>query len=214
MPIPSYQDVLFPLPIAFGSSVTCERKVEVISLVSGLEQRNLRLANSRRSYEAGTGVRSLQDLRTIMDFFEARRGPVTSFRFRDPIDNSSRSDGASIQATDQTVGKGDGVTRRFALTKTYGTGIDAYIRPIKKPVTASLKVSVNGIISSNSDFTFDTLSGEIVFIPSKIPGNNALIKAGFEFHVEVRFASETLSANITTFNAGDVPSIPLIEVLS
>jgi uncharacterized protein (TIGR02217 family) len=214
MAISSYQDVLFPLSIAFGSTITSERKVEVIALASGLEQRNLRLAHSRRSYDVGTGVRSLQDLRTIMEFFEARRGPLTSFRFRDPIDNSSRSDGAVTQSTDQTIGKGDGVTRRFRLTKTYGTGQDAYVRPIKRPVRNSIKVSVNGINYTSSDFILDSPTGELVFLPSKIPPQNAIIKAGFEFHVEVRFASETLSANITTFNAGDVPSIPLIEVLS
>ncbi len=214
MAIPSYQDVLFPLRIAFGASVTSERKVEVVALASGREQRNVRLLRSRRTYDAGTGVRSIQDLRTIMDFYEARRGPATSFRFRDPVDNSSRSDGAPVQAADQTIGTGDGVKTRFALAKTYGTGADAYVRPIKRPVASSVKVAVNGVAAAASDFSIDGVTGEIVFVPGKIPANNAVVKAGFEFHVEVRFASETLSANLTTFNAGEMPSIPLIEVLS
>ena len=38
--------------------------------------------------------------------------------------------------------------------------------------------------------------------------------AGFAFHVEVRFAAESLSANLTAFDAGEVPSVPLIEVLA
>jgi uncharacterized protein (TIGR02217 family) len=214
MTIPSYQDVLFPLRIAFGASVTSERKVEVITLASGREQRNTRLARSRRTYDAGTGVRSIQDLRTIMDFYEARRGPTTSFRFRDPIDNSSRGDGAPVQATDQTIGTGNGTKVRFALTKTYGAGADAYVRQIKRPVAPSVKLSVNGVMAGQTDFSVDGITGEVVFAGSKIPANNSVIKAGFEFHVEVRFASETLSANLTTFNAGDVPSIPLIEVLT
>jgi uncharacterized protein (TIGR02217 family) len=214
MAIPSYQNVVFPLRIAFGASVTSERKVEVVALASGREQRNARLARSRRTFDAGTGVRSIQDLRTIMDFYEARRGPTTSFRFRDPVDNSSRSDGAFVQATDQTIGIGDGVRARFALTKSYGTGSDAYVRQIKRPVAASVKVSVNGVVSAAADYAVDEVTGEIVFAPSKIPAVNAVVKAGYEFHVEVRFASEMLSVNLTTFNAGEVPSIPLIEVLS
>jgi uncharacterized protein (TIGR02217 family) len=214
MIIPAYQDVVFPLRIAFGASVTSERKVEVIALASGREQRNTRLKRSRRAYDAGTGVRSIQDLRTVMDFYEARRGPTTSFRFRDPVDNSSRGDGNAVTASDQTLGTGDGANARFVLSKTYGSGADAYVREIKRPVTASVMVSVNGITSAASDYNIDALTGEVVFIPTKIPALNATVKAGFEFHVEVRFSSETISANLTAFNAGEVPSIPLIEVLS
>jgi uncharacterized protein (TIGR02217 family) len=214
MAIPSYQDILFPLRIAFGASVTSERKVEVIALASGREQRNLRLARSRRTFDVGTGVRSIQDVRAIMDFYEARRGPTTSFRFRDPIDNSSRSDGAAVLPTDQTLGLGDGINPRFALTKIYGEGDDAYVRPIRRPVENSLIVSVDGFLSNAADFNFDSATGEIVFVPSKIPTLNAVVTSGFEFHVEVRFASETLNVNLTAFNAGELPTIALIEVLS
>jgi uncharacterized protein (TIGR02217 family) len=214
MAIPSYQNVLFPVRIAFGASVTSERKVEVVALASGREQRNVRLAKSRRTYDAGTGVRSIQDLRTIMDFYEARRGATTSFRFKDPLDNSSRSDGAAVTATDQIIGTGDGAKARFALTKTYGEGADAYVRAIKRPMAGSVKISVNGVAAAAQDFNVDAATGEVVFAAGKIPTENAAVTAGFEFHVEVRFASETLSANLTAFNAGEVPSIPLIEVLS
>jgi uncharacterized protein (TIGR02217 family) len=214
MAIPSYQDVLFPLRIAFGASVTSERKVEVIALASGHEQRNLRLARSRRTFDVGTGVRSMQDVRTIMDFYEARRGPTTSFRFRDPIDNSSRSDGAAVQSSDQTLGLGDGVNARFELTKRYGEGTEPYLRSIKRPVETSLTVSVNGVLSNMTDFNFDSETSQIVFVQSKIPPMNAVITAGFDFHVEVRFASETLNVNLTAFNAGELPTIALIEVLS
>ncbi len=214
MAIPSYQDVLFPLRIAFGASITSERKVEVIALASGREQRNLRLARSRRTFDVGTGVRSLQDVRTVMDFYEARRGPTTSFRFRDPIDNSSRNDGAAIQASDQILGIGDGIEARFALIKRYGLSENAYLRLVKRPVEGSLIVAVNGIQSNATDFSFDAATGEIVFIQSKIPPLNAVVTTGFEFHVEVRFASEALSVNLTAFNAGEVPTIALIEVLS
>lgn len=214
MAIPPYQDVQFPLRIAFGANVTSARKVEIIALASGREQRNLRLARSRRTYDAGTGVRSIQDLRTILDFYEARRGPATSFRFRDPIDNSSRSDGLGVQPGDQTIGTGDGARTRFTLTKTYGLGPDAYVRVITRPITTSVKVSVNGTAAPTSDYSVDSATGELVFAANRIPPTGAIVRAGFEFDVEVRFASEALSANLTSFGAGEVPSIPLIEVLS
>lgn len=212
--IEAFHDVVFPLSVAFGSTVTRERKVEVVQFASGREQRNARLAHSRRTYDAGNGIRSLADLRTVLDFYEARRGPLTSFRFRDPVDNSSAANGGTPAPNDQPIGVGDGVTARFALSKKYGGGADAYLRPVRRPVAGTVRVAVNGAEMFAPDFTLDLQTGEIVFAPAKIPASGALVTAGFSFHVEVRFAAESLSANLTAFDAGEVPSVPLIEVLS
>ena len=212
--IQSFHDVVFPLSVAFGSTVTRERKVEVVQFASGREQRNARLAHSRRTYDAGNGIRSIADLRAVLDFYEARRGPLTSFRFRDPVDNSSAVNGGTSGPGDQSIGNGNGVNVRFALTKTYGTGADAYLRPVRRPVAGTVRVAVNGAEALAADFSLDSATGEIVFAPGKTPANGAAVTAGFSFHVEVRFASESLSANLTAFDAGEVPSVPLIEVLA
>jgi uncharacterized protein (TIGR02217 family) len=212
--IEAFHDVVFPLSVAFGSTVTRERKVEVVQFASGREQRNARLAHSRRTYDAGNGIRSIADLRVVLDFYEARRGPLTSFRFRDPVDNSSAANGGTPLPGDQLIGTGNGVNARFALTKKYGAGADAYLRPVRRPIAGTVRVAVNGTEALPSDFSLDSATGEIVFIPGKIPGNGAAVTAGFSLHVEVRFASETLSANLTAFDAGEVPSVPLVEVLA
>ena len=209
----AFHDVVFPARIAFGATVTTSRKVEVVALTSGKEQRNLRQAHSRHSYDAGTGVKSLNDLRIVMDFFEARRGPMTAFRFCDPIDHSSRGDGGTVTMSDQLLGTGNGSNTRFALVKTYGTGPDAYVRPVHYPVVASLSVSVNGALKAANTYSWDGETGEIVFLPGHVPANGQAVRAGFEFHVPVRFATEAISANISGFDAGDMPSIPLMEVL-
>jgi len=39
------------------------------------------------------------------------------------------------------------------------------------------------------------------------------VTAGFEFDVPVRFESDELDINLLAFEAGDIPSIPLIEVI-
>ena len=213
MAISAFHDVVFPGRIAFGATVTTSRKVEVVSLTSGKEQRNLRQAHSRRSYDAGTGVKSINELRTVLAFFEARRGPLTAFRFRDPVDNSSRFDGLATTASDQIIGTGDGTSAGFALTKTYGAGVDAYVRPIRFPVAGSIKVSVNGAAKPANSYAWDAVAGKIVFVAGHLPANGAVVRAGFEFHVPVRFASDSISANIAGFDAGDIVSIPLMEVL-
>ena len=68
------------------------------------------------------------DLVAVLDFFEARRGRLTGFRFRDPLDWRSCAYGGSPSALDQAIGVGDGVTTEFALVKRYGLGADAYVR--------------------------------------------------------------------------------------
>jgi uncharacterized protein (TIGR02217 family) len=214
MAIASFHDVIFPLPISFGATGGPERRIEVADLTSGKEQRNARQAHSKRHYDAGTGVRSIEDLKEVIRFFEARRGKLTAFRFKDPFDNTSRHDSLPITASDQEVGTGDGVNARFKLTKSYGTGDDVYRRPIMKPVLASLRLSVAGIEKSQgAQFSFDSLTGEVVFVAGAIPANGQVVTAGFEFHVPVRFDLERLSVSLTAFKAGQVPTIPLVEVL-
>jgi uncharacterized protein (TIGR02217 family) len=111
------------------------------------------------------------------------------------------------------LGTGNGSNTRFALVKTYGSGPDAYVRPVHYPVVASVLVSVNGALKPANTYSWDGETGEIVFLPGHIPANGQTVRAGFEFHVPVRFATEAISANISGFDAGDMPSVPLIEVL-
>jgi uncharacterized protein (TIGR02217 family) len=214
MTIASFHDVVFPLPISFGATGGPERRIEVAELTSGREQRNARRAHSKRRYDAGTGVRSINDLREVISFFEARRGKLTAFRFRDPFDNASRDDGLAVTPADQALGTGNGTLSRFKLAKNYGTGADAYARPIRKPVSGTLRVAVAGVEKMlSTHFSFDDATGEIVFLPGSLPSNSQAVTAGFEFHVPVRFDADQLSASLTAFKAGQVPAIPLAEVL-
>jgi uncharacterized protein (TIGR02217 family) len=215
MPISSFQDVVFPLSVSFGATGGPERRIEVVELTSGKEQRNARQAHSRRHYDAGTGVRSMDELREVLRFFEARRGKLTAFRFRDPFDFASRDDGLAVTATDQILGMGDGTAERFKLVKNYGAGVEAYERPIRKPVSGTLRVAVSGVEKTlMTHFSFDDATGEIVFVAGSVPANGAAVTAGYEFHVPVRFDLDRLTVSLTAFKAGQVPTIPLVEVLS
>jgi uncharacterized protein (TIGR02217 family) len=208
-----FHDVRFPTAVSFGATGGPERRNEIVTLTSGREKRNARFAHSRHRYDAGTGVRSLADLYEIVDFFEARRGSLHAFRFRDPFDmKSCRADLAPAPA-DQSLGTGDGTRARFALVKRYGEGANAYARPIRKPVRSSLKVAVAGVLAASpGDYDFDDATGEIVFTPASIPSAGQDVTAGFEFDVPVRFDTERLEVGISAFKAGSIPSIPLIEV--
>lgn len=209
----SFHDVLFPPAVSFGATGGPERRNEIVALTSGREKRNARFSQSRHHYDAGTGVRSLDDLHDVIAFFEARRGSLHAFRFRDPFDMKSCRPDAVPSALDQPVGVGDGATDRFALVKVYGTGDDAYNRPVMKPRPESLRVAVATVEQDTSSaFGFDAATGEIVFAPGAIPAAGTVVTAGYEFDVPVRFDTERLSVNLKAFKAGQIPSIPLVEV--
>lgn len=204
----SFHDVLFPPAVSFGATGGPERRNEIVALTSGREKRNARVSLSRRRYDAGTGIRSLEDLHDVVAFFEARRGSLHAFRFRDPFDMKSCRPQATPSPLDQTLGTGDGATLRFALVKVYGEGSDAYHRPIARPRPESLRVAVGGV---EAGFTFDEARAEIVF--ADVPAVGVAITAGYEFDVPVRFDAERIEISITSFKAGQIPSIPLVEVL-
>ncbi len=208
----SFHDVRLPLGVSFGATGGPERRNEIVLLTSGREKRNARFSQSRRHYDAGTGVRSLTDLHDVLAFFEARRGSLHAFRFRDPFDMKSCRPEETVAATDQVLGAGDGAKARFALTKTYGEGEDAYWRFIDRPVIETLLVAVGGVEATPADWSFDFATGEVVFAPGSVPSAGEEVTAGYEFDVPVRFDTERISVSLTAFKAGQIPSIPLIEV--
>jgi uncharacterized protein (TIGR02217 family) len=204
-----FHEVAFPTAIAFGASGGPERRTEIVSLASGHEERNSRWANSRRRYNAGYGVRSLDDLHAVVAFFEERRGRLYGFRWRDRIDFQSAAPGTATAATDQVIGEGDGARTTFQLVKTYGSAHAPYARDIRKPVAGSVALAFDGEGVADG-WSLDTTTGVVTF--DDPPAEGVIVTAGFSFDVPVRFDTDTLEVNLTSFAAGDIPSIPLVEI--
>jgi uncharacterized protein (TIGR02217 family) len=207
-----FHEVLFPLDIALRSAGGPQRRTDIVALGSGREERNARWAHSRRRYDAGYGVKTMEALSQVVSFFEERRGMLHGFRWRDRLDHSSGA-GDSVAPTDQVIGTGDDVNAGFQLAKSYGTIYAPYRRPIAKPVAGSVRVAVNGIERTpGTDFAVDTTSGMVIFQPGHIPGNNQPVTAGFLFDVPVRFDTDYLEVDLSAFAAGAIPKIPLVEI--
>lgn len=209
----SIHEVRFPTDLALGASGGPIRRTEVITLGSGKEQRNARWAHSRRRYNAGYGVKTIDDLQTIIEFFEERRGKLYGFRFHDPLDHKSSKAGKQISALDQTIGFGDGNRKTFQLAKRYGDQKTGYLRRIHKPIEGSLMLAVDNFPVSHDDYTVDWTTGIIEFQVNNIPQDGAKVTTGFEFDIPVRFDADEISINLTHFEVGDIPSIPLVELL-
>jgi uncharacterized protein (TIGR02217 family) len=203
-----YDNIRFPTSIARGRTGGPERRTDVVLTASGREHRNSRWADSRRKYNIGYGVKSLADIEQVIAFFEERRGRLHAFRFKDHTDFKSCTAGTAPSATDQVIGTGNSSKAAFQLTKTYGTGARKYARDITAPVAGTVLAAINGV--STTAFTVDFTSGVITFATA--PAAAANVTAGFEFDVPVRFDTDELAINLTHFEAGEVPDIPLIEV--
>ncbi|MCX5493083.1 DUF2460 domain-containing protein [Kaistia dalseonensis] len=211
--IPSFHEIRFPTAIAFGSSGGPERKTEIVALGSGAEVRNARWAQSRRRYEAGYGVRSLADIHAVIAFFEERRGRLFGFRWRDRTDDASGPPGAEPTPLDQPIGIGDGATAAFQLAKTYGGAHAPYVRAIAKPVAGSVRVAVDGVEQvEGAAFAIDPTTGRVTFLPGHEPAAGLAVTAGFRFDVPVRFDTDQLTINLAAFEAGEIPSIPIVEI--
>ena len=209
----AFHDALFPLALGFGSTGGPERRTELVALASGHETRNTRWADSRRRYDIGTGIRSVADIHALIAFFEERRGRLHGFRFRDRMDWKSCPPDAEPGPGDQPIGTGDGANAAFMLTKTYGSGFAPYSRAIGKPAAGSVRVAVDGVeVAEGTDFSVDAASGTVTFLPGGVPAGGAQVTAGFLFDVPVRFDTDRLSIDLAAFEAGAVPSIPIVEI--
>lgn len=211
--MPGFHETLFPLDIALGAAGGPERATEIVTTITGREERNTRLAHSRRRWDAGYGVTSLAQLASVVAFFEERRGRLFGFRWRDRLDHASGAPGAAVTPLDQALGSGTGARAQFPLVKTYGGAHAPYQRPIAKPVAASVRVAVNGAERvAGTHFSLDAANGLVTFLPGHVPALGANVTAGFLFDVPVRFDTDFLEVNLSAFEAGAIPRIPILEI--
>ncbi|MDP3524722.1 MAG: DUF2460 domain-containing protein [Hoeflea sp.] len=207
-----FHEVRFPLRLSLGASGGPGRRTDIVALSNGGETRNARWADARRRYDAGTGLRGLEDLYELTAFFEARRGQLHGFRFRDPVDHASAPPGQAVTAIDQAIGTGDGVKTVFELAKTYADSGGSTVRRIQKPVAGSVVVAVGGVSLAAGAYSVDSSTGLVTIAPGLTPAPGAPVTAGFEFDIPVRFDTDRIEISLAAFKGGSAPSVPLVEI--
>lgn len=206
-----FHEVRFPANLSFGSLGGPERRTEVVTLANGHEERNSPWAHSRRRYDAGLSLRSLDDIETLVAFFEARRGRLYGFRWRDWADYKSCPASRAPDYRDQVIGIGDGVARVWQLAKVYASGGNDYVRPIRKPVAGTVTLGIQREpLQESLHWVMDAATGLVTF--EVAPEAGVEITAGYEFDVPVRFDTDQIRTSVASFKAGDVPTVPVIEV--
>lgn len=203
-----FDDVQFPLAIGQGASVSPGFSTNIVTTISGHEKRNSDWADARLEFDVGPGVRSEEELRTLVAFFRARRGAAKAFRFRDPYDHSSCEMVGEPTPADQFIGKGDGQKTEFQLVKNYGDAAgEPQQRQITRPDLDTLQIAVDGQLTGG--WSLGPLGMVTFDIP---PAEDGDVTAGFLFDVPVRFSSDQLTVSHATFLAGDIPEVLLVEV--
>jgi uncharacterized protein (TIGR02217 family) len=205
-----FHEARLPARLAFGCTGGIERRTEVTTLASGFEQRSTPWALGRRRYLIATATRPLDEVSELVSFFEARRGRLAGFRFRDPADFKSCAPSAQPAADDQVLGTGDGARTAFQLAKTYGSGAEAVVRPIAKPVAGTVKLAVAGVALAAEAFLVEPTTGLVTLAAA--PAAGAAVTAGFEFDTPVRFDLDRLDVTLEGFAAARVAACTLVEV--
>lgn len=216
-----HENATFPDDISYGTRGGPGFDTNIIQLDSGAEERVARIAAPRHRYNAAYGVKTKDQIATLIEFYIARQGPAFGFRFKDFLDYASTTDHRTTSANgdadpafdDIEIGVGDGAVVDFQLIKKYTNGGVTRTRNIQKPVSGTVLIGLGGV-SQSSGFTVNTTTGIVTF--STPPSSGTSVTAGFEFDVPVRFGEEldeTLGISIESFNVESVPDIPLVEII-
>lgn len=203
----SFDEQQFPTSISRGASSFTKRSTDIVTLRSGYEERNTIWANSKKSYDVSLGLRQIEDIYALAEFWEGRRGPLRGFRFKDWSDYKSGALTSAVTETDQAMSMITSTT--YQMQKEYSPASNPWIRTITKPVSGTVLVADGtGSLADPADYSVDLTTGIVTFVvpPTGTP------TCGFEFDVPVRFVDEELEINLELFNVGSVPSIMLIEV--
>src|SRR5690606_10207385 len=138
---------------------------------------------ARAKYNASHGIKTPEQLETLIAFFRARKGRAIGFRYKDWQD---------YEAIGQLIGTGDDTITAFQLIKTYNSGATTVTRTITKPVDNAVFKLHFDAVEQSSGFAVDYATGIVTF--DVAPADGIIITANFEFDVPVRFDTDHFDA--------------------
>lgn len=208
----SFDNVLFPVDIAFGARGGPGFDTVVIANRSGAEQRVSRRELSRRTWNVSHALKDHLDAAALRSFFIARRGATNSFRFLDHNEFSTHPGHIfGCTSSDEYLGTPDGSTTQFQLKKTFTSGNVVRTENITLPVEGTVKVSLDGV--EVSGWSVDDTTGLVTF--GTAPTGTEL-RAGCEYHKHARFSEdidELMEFVYVDHDHVDIPNIKIVEVI-
>ncbi len=204
----AFHDTVFPVEVR-SLQGTPKWRTDVIELAA-TEQRVILDTDALRDYEALHSTLTIEQARSILRFFNARRGPGHSFKLRDKV---------LYVATAEPIGTAGGVASTMQLIINEGDSLNAWNREIYLPEPGSVVIRANGNLQVEAtDFSLNyngANGGKLTWITNR---SGQIITADFRFYVPVRFVAESLpDIEIIMWRANNTgavtgPTIPLKEV--
>lgn len=210
----AFHNVSLPSDVQYQSVAGAGFSTIIQESASGHEYRVARQAQGRHRFTLRKELQSEAEAKAVKAFALGRRGSLHSFRLKDWSDYTTADDGITAPATtDQVIGIGDGTETTFQLIKLYDESGDApYPRVLTLPVDGTVVAAINGTPTTSFTISGD---GQIVF--GTAPVLDAVITAGCEFDVPVRFTKafdEWASMQADAWQTWSFPDMGCIEVLS
>jgi|10_taG_2_1085330.scaffolds.fasta_scaffold37067_2 uncharacterized protein (TIGR02217 family) len=219
-----HNSAIFPTDVSYGSSGGPGYNTSVITLDSGHEIRTERWSQPRHQYDISYGIRTFEQLQTVIEFFHARSGSAHGFRYLDPLDHSTDSTRRGTAAWDDiNLGTLTADATTIQLATQYTNGGITKSRTIEKPIADTVKVGWDdggGLLekTETTDWTIDNATGIVTITGAAYAGAEGKdIWAGCQFHTPTRFGEgvdKALMVSVDAFETGGLSSIPLIEIKS
>ena len=146
---------------------------------------------------------SLEEVKYLREFHNARKGSFEGFRFKDWAD---------YKGTGEVIAVGDGVKTDFQLRKAYRAGSATTYRPIQKPVIGTVDILVNGvnvIYTPDHGWDVDHATG-VVRNNTPLP-IGATLSCNFEFDVPVWFETDEIGFKLEGYDPDIEASIYRLE---
>lgn len=197
----------FPTSLSLETEGGPEYSTDVIELYSGYEVRNERWLMPKYRFNAATGIKTLADLYSLLEFFHAVGGKAHGFRFKCHSDYKSCAPGSSPTMSDQVViADATAGQASVQLTKTYTKGALARSINIRKPVSGTLVLAKNSL-PFTVGWSVSTSTGVITFSPAL--SVHDVITGGYEFDLPVRFDTDRLSVKLSEYLSGEA-EVPIV----
>lgn len=208
-----FVDIEFPPRIAFGAQTMVDWQTEMAQTIAGWENANQRWTNARHAYDVSFSVRNSTDYAEIKAHYIQVRGRLKSFPFKDYLDFECSADAGLLVSNEDSP-------PTFAMHKTYGSGNDAWLRPITRPMPSPVPVIYRwrDFVTTNAsaDATIDYETGDVE-MDNDMPGD--IYTWAGQFWVPCRYDADRLPAIIINKEPGaegelltQCDAIPIVEV--
>ena len=181
-------EVLLDLGFDYGADGGLFWDTQVINYPGGNSRRNQRRSAARGQWQLGSRNVDAPTLQYLTDFMHAMRGRLHTFLYRDWNDYEASNQAIVIDGTSTSQ-----------VTKTYGQGVNEWVRPIRKPDPATVTFEYDqgggfAALTEGVDYTVDATTGVVTWLLAPLPNSPNAMRWSGEFRVPVRFDRDVLSA--------------------